>query len=190
LKIFNEIHKNISTKIKPTETSAKMNYASAFDPNFFLLLSERRDTSLDHMQDATLEVESNILAADKLRSKDDRERRKGRSKTPTSSSSTMPRQMDEVTKLLKLLSAKVERLELEGKKSYRNPPNSYNRGIFKRQTNAPQSIQRDQRNRDIDDQKIQTPLQNNLVTDEDEEEEDIYLAIHCLGDTSWSPHLT
>jgi hypothetical protein len=38
-----------------------MTYANAFDPNFFLLLREIRATSLDHMQDATLEVESNIL---------------------------------------------------------------------------------------------------------------------------------
>jgi hypothetical protein len=51
-------------------------------------------------------------------------------------------------------------------------------------------IQRDQRNKDRDDQKIQTPLQNNLVTDGDEEEEDIDPEIYCLGDTSSSLHLT
>jgi hypothetical protein len=57
-----------------------MTYASAFDPDFCLLLRERRATSLAHMQDASLEVESNILAVDKLRSKADRDRRKGRLK--------------------------------------------------------------------------------------------------------------
>jgi hypothetical protein len=121
------------------------------------------------MQDATLEVESNILTTGKIRSKDDRDRRNGRSETLTSSTSTTPPQMDEETKLLKSLSAKVERLELEGKKSYRNPPNDDNRGSFKRKTNAPQKIQGDHRNNDKDDQKIQTPLKNNLVTDENEE---------------------
>jgi hypothetical protein len=46
------------------------------------------------------------------------------------------------------------------------------------------------RNRDRDDQKIQTPLQNNLVADDDGEEEDLDPEIHCLEDTSPSPHLT
>jgi ribonuclease HI len=189
-KRFNKMYKNIPTEVKPTETSAKMTYASAFDPDFCLLLRERRATSLAHMQDAAIEVESNILAVDKIRSKADRDRRKGKSEGSTSSSFVFPPQMDEVTKLLKSLSARMERVELEGKKSYRNPPNDDNRGNFRRPTNAPQTIQRDQRNRDRDDQKIQTPLQNNLVTDEDEEEEDIDPEIHCLGDTSSSPHLT
>jgi ribonuclease HI len=189
-KRFNKMYKKIPAEIKPTETSAKMTYANAFDPDFCLLLRERRATSLAHMQDAALEVESNILAADKLRSKADRDRGKGRSETLTSSSSVAPPQTDEVTKLLKSLSARMEKIELEGKQSYRNSQNTENRGSFKRPTNAPQIIQRDQRNRDRDDQKIQTPLQNNLVTDENEEEEDIDPEIHCLGDTSSSPHLT
>jgi hypothetical protein len=51
-------------------------------------------------------------------------------------------------------------------------------------------MQREPRNRDRDDQKIQTPLQNNLVTDEGGEEEDLDPEIHCLEDTSSSPHLT
>jgi hypothetical protein len=42
------------------------------------------------MKDATLEVESNILAVDKLRSKDDRDIIKGRSEALTSSSSDSP----------------------------------------------------------------------------------------------------
>jgi hypothetical protein len=189
-KRFNKMYKNIPTEIKPTETSAKITYASAFDPEFCLLLRERRATSLAHMQDATLEVESNILAVGKLRSKDDRDKRKGRVEASTSGSSAAHPQMDELTKIVKSLSAKVERLELEGKKSYRNPQNVDNRGNFKRPNNAPQIIQRDQRNRDRDDQKIQAPLQNNLVTDEEGEEEDVDPEIHCLGDTSSFPHLT
>jgi ribonuclease HI len=99
--------------------------------------------------------------------------------------------MDEVTKLLKSLSARMERLELEGKKTYKNPQNVDNRGNFRRpNNNAPQIFQREQRNRDRDDQKIQTPLQNNLVADNDGEEEDLDPEIHCLGDTSSFPHLT
>jgi hypothetical protein len=55
------MYKKIPNEIKPTKTSAKMTYANAFEPDFCLLLRERRATSLAHMQDETLEVESNIL---------------------------------------------------------------------------------------------------------------------------------
>jgi hypothetical protein len=84
----------------------------------------------------------------------------------------------------------MEKLKFEGKQSYRNPQNVDNRGNFRRPNNSPQIIQRDQINRDRDDKKIQAPLQNNLVTDEEGEEEDGDPEIHCLGDTSSSPHLT
>jgi hypothetical protein len=188
-KRFNKMYKKIPVEIKPTETSAKMTYANDFDPNFFLLLRERRVTSLAHMQDEAIEVESNILVVDKLRSKADRDRRKGRSEGSTSSSFATPSQMDEVTKLLKSLSSRMERIELEGNQSYRNPPNDDNRGSFKRPTNAPQTIQRDQRGWDRDDQRIQAPLQNNFFTDEEEEAEEVDPKIHCLGDTSSFPHL-
>jgi hypothetical protein len=114
-KRFNKMYNKIPTEIKPTETSAKITYASAFDPEFFLLLRERRSTSLAHMQDATLEVESNILAADKLRGKSDRDRRKSRVEASTSDSSGVNPQVDELTKLVKSLSAEMEKMKLEGK---------------------------------------------------------------------------
>jgi hypothetical protein len=60
------------------------------------------------MQDATLEVESNILAVDKLRSKSDRDRRKGRDEVSTYDSSVAYPQVDELTKLVKSLSAEME----------------------------------------------------------------------------------
>jgi hypothetical protein len=75
-KRFNIMYNKIPTEIKPTETSAKITYSSAFDPDFCLLLRERRATSLAHMQDAAIEVESNILVVDKLRSKADRDKKK------------------------------------------------------------------------------------------------------------------
>ena len=53
------------------------------------------------MQDVSLEVESNILAVDKLRSKDDRDRRKGRAEASTSESPIVHPQVDELTKLVK-----------------------------------------------------------------------------------------
>ena len=47
-------------------------YANSFDSDFYLLLRERRTTSLSLMQDASLEVESNILASQKVKGKVDR----------------------------------------------------------------------------------------------------------------------
>jgi hypothetical protein len=79
------------------------------------LLRERRDTSLAHMQYVALEVESNILAAEKPRSKYDRDRRKGRVEASTSDSSASHPQVDELTKLVKSLSAEMEKLKFNGK---------------------------------------------------------------------------
>jgi len=58
------MYNKILVEIKPTEASTKITYASDFDPDFFLLLREIRATSLDYIQNAALEIESNILAVD------------------------------------------------------------------------------------------------------------------------------
>jgi hypothetical protein len=189
-KRFNKMYNKIPAEIKPTEASAKITYASAFDPDFCLLLRERRATSLAHMQDAALEVESNILAVDRLRNKVDRDRGRGRSEASTSGSSVSHPQVDELTKLVKSLSAEMEKMKFEGKQGYKSAQNVDNRGNFRRPNNTPQILPREPRNRDRDDQKIQTPLQNNLVVDEEGEEEELDPEIHCLGDTSPFPHLT
>jgi hypothetical protein len=106
------MYNNIPTKINPIETSANITYTNSFDPEFCLLLRERRATSLAHMQDASLEVESNILTVDKLRSKYDRDRRKYRVEASTSNSSSSHPQVDELTKLVKSLSIEIEKLKL------------------------------------------------------------------------------
>jgi hypothetical protein len=48
-KRFNKMYNKIPAKIKPSKSSAKITYARAFDPNFYLLLRERRATTLAHM---------------------------------------------------------------------------------------------------------------------------------------------
>jgi hypothetical protein len=48
-KIFNKMYNKIPTEIKSLEASAKITYASTFDPNFYLLLMERRATTLAHI---------------------------------------------------------------------------------------------------------------------------------------------
>jgi hypothetical protein len=189
-KIFNKMYNKTPDEIKPTETSSKIIYASAFDLEFFLLPRERRSTSLIHMQYATLEVESSIVASDKLRGKFDRDRRKSRTEASTSDSHTVHPQVEDLTKLVKSLSTEIEKLNMEGKQTYRNTQNTDNKGNFRIPNNAPQIFPRDPRNRERDDQRVQAPLQKNLVADEEEEEVEADPEIHCIGDTSPSPHLT
>jgi len=73
-KIFNCMYSKIQAEVKPTPTFAKLAYASAFDFDFYFLLRERRCATLADMQDAALEVESNIMAIEKLKSHADRRR--------------------------------------------------------------------------------------------------------------------
>ena len=68
-KIFKKMISKIPTQINPTDTSAKITYAKAFDLEFCLLLRERISASLSLMQDVSLEVESNILASQKVKEK-------------------------------------------------------------------------------------------------------------------------
>jgi hypothetical protein len=92
---------------------------------------------------------------------------------------------------MKSLSARMERWELEGKPIYINPQNTDSRGFRKPNNNVPQDFLREQKSRDRDDQRIQTPLQNNLVSHEEGEGVDeLDLEIHCIEDTSPFPHLT
>jgi hypothetical protein len=83
-KRFNKMYNKIPAEIKPSEAFAQISYAGAFDPDFCLMLRERRATSLAQMQDASIEVESNILAADRLRNQADTDRRKEKSEASTS----------------------------------------------------------------------------------------------------------
>jgi hypothetical protein len=191
-KRFNKMYNRIPAEIKPSEASAKITYSSAFDPDFCLLLRERRAATLAHMQDAAVEVESNILAVNRLRNAGDRNTSKNnRPEASSSSSSPLPHQTDETARTLKSLAAKIERLELEGKPMYRNPQNTDNRGFRRPANNMPQVFPREQRGKDREDQRVQTPLQNNLVDHEEREEIDEFgPEIHCIEEAPPFPHLT
>jgi hypothetical protein len=103
-KRFNKIYGRIPDEIKPTKASAKITYANEFDTEFSLLLRERISTTLFSMQEETIEVESNILASDKLKTRSDKEKKKQREDTPTSSNSSMfDPKLEEMTKNLKYL---------------------------------------------------------------------------------------
>jgi len=68
------MYNRIPAKVKPNPTSAKLTYANAFESHFCLLLRERRCASLANMKDETLEVESNIMAAERFEGNADRRR--------------------------------------------------------------------------------------------------------------------
>jgi hypothetical protein len=63
------------------------------------------------MQDVALELESNIIASDKLSGKYDRDRRKNRAEASTSDSPIVHSWVDELTKLVKSLSNEIEKLQ-------------------------------------------------------------------------------
>jgi uncharacterized small protein (DUF1192 family) len=114
-KRFNKMYNKIPAEIKPSEASAQISYASAFDPDFCLVLRERRATSLSHMQDVAIEVESNILVADRPRNQADIDRRKEKSEASTSNPTLSHPQVNELTQVMKFLKEEVERLRVERK---------------------------------------------------------------------------
>jgi hypothetical protein len=186
-KRFNKMYNKIPYEIKPSEASAKMCYASAFGPNFCLLLRERRVTSLVQMKYASIEVESNVLVADRLRNEADTGRRKGKSEASASGPSTPHLQVDELTKMVKSLSTEMERMKVERRKAYKGPQSIKNKGGFRRPNNIASLMMQIDR----DDQKIQAPFQKKIATEGREEETDeLDPKIHCFGDTPPFPHLT
>jgi hypothetical protein len=63
--------------------------------------------------------------------------------------------MDELTKMVRSLYVEMERMKVEGRKVYNNPQNIENKGGFRRLNNISlPTMQRDQRRRDREDQKI------------------------------------
>ena len=136
------------------------------------------------MQDAALEVESNILASNRSKGNTAQQiyERKGKKKAApgVSTSHFAESKIDEMAKLVNILSAKLNKLEL--KKNSNKPVqegerNPNNQNQFRRQF-APRFIPRERWNNDIqrekreaEDQRVPPPLQNNVVDEEEIEEE-------------------
>jgi len=104
------MYSKIPVEVKPTHTSAKLTYANAFNSYFCLLLRERRCASLAEMQDVALEVESNIMAAEKLKGHADRRRHRGESSSSFSYSNP---KMDRMSKMIESLAAEISKLKVE-----------------------------------------------------------------------------
>jgi hypothetical protein len=121
------------------KTSTKITFANAFDAEFSLLLRERRSTTLLSMQEAALEVESNILASEKLKTKSDRDKKKQREELPSSSNPTeSDPKLDEMTRTLKALTSEIAKLKWEAKQPnipYQDVANK-NTNQFRRPNNS------------------------------------------------------
>jgi hypothetical protein len=66
---FNKLYNKILVEVKPSQPAAKVTFAGAFEPNFTLILRERRGDTLTRMQDDAIEIESNMMASRKLKTK-------------------------------------------------------------------------------------------------------------------------
>jgi hypothetical protein len=146
-KRFNRMYSKIPAKIKPSDTSAKITYANSFDSEFCLLLRERRSPTLSLMQDSALEVESNILAAHKLKGNTDR--RKPRDEASSSSNSNP--KLDKMAKMLESLTSEISKLKIENKQpvkgrgtyDYTNRNSNQNPNNFRRNNQQVQILQRE-----------------------------------------------
>jgi hypothetical protein len=66
---FNKLYQKIPAEVKPSQPAKKVTFAGAFEPDFALLLREIRSDTLTCMQDYAIEIESNMMASSKLKSK-------------------------------------------------------------------------------------------------------------------------
>jgi hypothetical protein len=183
---FNKLYNKIPAAVKPSEPSAKVTFAGAFEPDFSLLLRERRGATLNRMQDDVVEIESNMMASSKLKAKVETTNRDNRRYKepagPFGSNRYTDDRVDDMARIIKDLSNKISRMELDQAKD-----DSFNKRDFRRNPN-PQNQQRQIKN---EDKKIQAPLKNenfigasNLQDFGDSEDE-----VACFGDECSQPFL-
>ena len=108
-----------------------------------------------NMQDVALEVESNLLASNKLKKETPQQLYERKGKKQAVSTSVAPQsaeaKIDEMAKLVKVLTAKLNKLELEKNSAKAAPEaqrNPNNPNQFRRQF-APRFMPRERRNNDI-----------------------------------------
>jgi hypothetical protein len=138
------------------------------------------------MQDDAVEIESNMMASGKLKTKVEtrnRETKRFREQAgPSGSNRSTDEKMDDMASIIKDLSNKISRMELEQSKA-----NPFVKREFRRSPN-PQNQQRQIKN----DQKIQTPLKNeNFIGGNDLQDfEDLEADVTNLGEYCTQPYLT
>jgi ribonuclease HI len=191
IKRFNKMFGKIPTEIKPSDASAKITFSAAFDAEFCLILRERRSATLALMQDAALEVESNITASHKLKGRE--EMKKSAVDSPSSSSSNS--QMEKMAKMLDTLTLEMSKLKVQNQTPARAKdlgnlaPRNPNAFQYRRNNPQTQILQRDRNPNE--DQRIRVPLQNVVMDEENvDEQEEVEGDIHCVGDEIGTSYLT
>jgi hypothetical protein len=193
IKRFNKMFCKIPAEIKPSDASAKITFSAAFDAEFCLILRERRSAMLSLMQDVALEVESNIIASQKLKGKNWAEKKKPVVESSSSSNS----KMEKMAKMLESLTSEMSKLKVQNQQPARAKepntlaPRNPNTFAYRRNNLQVQILQRDRN--PVDDQRVRPPFQN-AVLDEDQqplhEEPEDADDINCFGDENDSSFLT
>jgi hypothetical protein len=118
---FNKLYNNILAEVKPSQPAAKVTFVGDFDLDFSLLLRERISVDLTKMQDDAVEIESNIMASGKLKDKfepGNKEIRRYREQAgPSRYGRSLEDKMDDMEKIIKLLSNKISKMELDQSKN-------------------------------------------------------------------------
>jgi hypothetical protein len=178
---FNNLYHKIPAKVKPSQPAAKVTFAGSFDSNFALLLRKIISTSLAGMQDDSIEIESNMMASGKFKIKFEMGAREPRHFKeyggPSESRKFAEEKMDEMAKIIKDLSNKISRMEIEQDKH-----DPYVRNQFRRNPN-PHIQQRQIKN---EDRKIQAPFKTNnfMQRDEVQDYEELEEDLNNLSDES------
>lgn len=164
-KRFNKIYQKILAEVKPPKTTTMITFTNAFDAKFSLWLRAAKPQSLSAMQEAAIEVESNILAANKLKAEKnkgvkEKNKQKNEKQASTSKDSSDDQKLDEMSNLMKHLASKMSKLEVENRPAARPPSDGPNRNHMplKRPFPPQEILQRDRRN--LDNQRVQPPLNN------------------------------
>jgi ribonuclease HI len=184
---FNKLYNKIPAEVKPSQPSAKVTYAGAFDPDFALLLRERRSLDLPKMQDDAVEIESNMMASGKLKAKTEnvnKENRKFKEQGgPSGSGKSTGDKIEEMARVIQQLSNKISKMELEKPRRDNFPRKDF------RKNPEPQGPHKTIKN---EDQKVQAPFKTeDYIGEEDfggfeQLDEDI----ECLGDDNRYPYVS
>jgi len=165
-KRFNKLYHKIPSTIQPIETAVMVAYSTAFEPNFVVALRERRSITFLLVQVDAVSLEGNLITTEKIQHmgihgpEDKRKEKKDKKKTkddqePSSSVKESLEAKVEMYWIIRNLSNKIMRLEVEGQTPGRfQPTTPKNPNTFRRPFN-PQILPRDRR---PEEQPMQPPV--------------------------------
>lgn len=152
-------------------------YANTFDSKFALWLRAEKPRTLLAMQEVVVEVQSNLLASNKLKVEEGKEgKNKGKmkeEKQPSSSKAfTAEEKLDEMSNLINHLASKMSKLEVDSHSATKPIQDGGNRNQAPyRKPFQPQQIMQCPR-RNLEDQNVQPPLNNFAGENKQEEDEE------------------